>query len=254
MAAQRGLGPGRGSELELLRRAEAPKAAARSTDHPIPGEGSHRCSLTLVAWLSLKGLLRVGDPTAGPAPGEGRRAASSHSWERTAGGHRRGNRTPLCPKAQWTSAPSTLGASLGGPPPPINSSQAGPRLARFSPGGDGSPCYPPVQPKSGLNSSHICSISYHGCYQLLACVSPIGLAAAGISQLSGEQSGPCQVTKGWSAAPAGRPWGQDLREDRGEDHTPRNLHYPSGSTRGSQTTDTHCLFSGERGGEINVES
>lgn len=161
-------------------------------------------------------------------------------------GDLRGKHTPLCPKAKWISARSALGASLGGSLSSATHPGLGPAWPVSHPEEMGAPPSCAAQTQAELIT---CSAAFHATVDA-DCSLCLTHRAGGCRHLPARRGA---VRAGLPPLPPG-PGAQDLGEGRGEDHTPRDLRHLSGSARGSRTVDTCCLFSGERGGEINVES
>lgn len=161
-------------------------------------------------------------------------------------GDLRGKHTPLCPKAKWISARSALGASLGGSLSSATHPGLGPTWPVSHPEERGAPASCAAQTQAELIT---CSAAFHATVDA-DCSLCLTHRAGGCRHLLARRGA---VRAGLPPLLPG-PGAQDLGEARGEDHTPRDLRHLSGSARGSRTVDTCCLFSGERGGEINVES
>lgn len=161
-------------------------------------------------------------------------------------GDLRGKHTPLCPKAKRISAQSALGASLGGSPSSATHPGLGPAWPVSHPEEMGAPPSCAAQTQAELIT---CSAAFHATVDA-DCSLCLTHRAGGCRHLPARRGA---VRAGLPPLLPG-PGAQDLGEARGEDHTPRDLRHLSGSARGSRTVDTCCLFSGERGGEINVES
>lgn len=183
----------------------------------------------------------MGILTTRPAPGEGCRAASSHSGDGQPGGPQR-EAHPTLPQSKADLGTKRPGASLGGSPSSATHRGLGPAWPVSHPEEMGAPPSCAAQTQAELIT---CSAAFHATVDA-DCSLCLTHRAGGCRHLPARRGA---VRAGLPPLPPG-PEAQDLGEGRGEDHTPRDLRHPSGS----RTVDTCCLFSGERGGEINVES